>query len=460
MLTPDDPSRTALSLARIYILRALHEAQSLSIAALFAIVRRLIGSRADLSDETLQQALTACQDQGLLAIEGTTVIRKTKRRAALKKMTLPEMPEYLEYLSEFPRYAEGHAHAQPSERRARSDAGGSIEKPRARRSYRGAPNEVHEVGVFYATNRERATLTPRARYTDSGMPASIDRGHAVVTFPPYHRRGLIEEPARFNLIARLNPDQYGTVIQSVDRLATAQFHKKLRVELDRYANGIFVFVHGFNTSFDMAIKRTAQLALDTNFQGTAIAFSWCSCARLSARAYLSDLDAVDASARALGDFLEELRAHHDQTSIHVVAHSMGARIAGKAVESLSGTQSIGEIALQAPDISVLDYPTFAAALTARSCRVTVYASASDAALRGSKIIRLTGDRVGRDVHIAIEPGVEAIDATGMTGGHGCVFRKPLVIDLRSVLDGHPQVRVQLEARTYHGSVYYAFRETE
>ena len=37
---------------------------------------------------------------------------------------------------------------------------------------------------------------------------------------------------------------------------------------------VFVFVHGFNVSFENALRRTAQIAYDLNFDGAPFLFSW------------------------------------------------------------------------------------------------------------------------------------------------------------------------------------------
>ena len=38
-------------------------------------------------------------------------------------------------------------------------------------------------------------------------------------------------------------------------------------------NEILVFVHGYNTDFGLAMRRTAQLSVDLDFAGVAVAFA-------------------------------------------------------------------------------------------------------------------------------------------------------------------------------------------
>ncbi len=41
-------------------------------------------------------------------------------------------------------------------------------------------------------------------------------------------------------------------------------------ESANYKDHAFIFVHGYNTSFDYAIYRTAQIAYDLKFDGAAV----------------------------------------------------------------------------------------------------------------------------------------------------------------------------------------------
>ena len=86
---------------------------------------------------------------------------------------------------------------------------------------------------------------------------------------------------------------------------------EFRAELASHVSGrigvnrdILVFVHGFNTSFDEARSRAAQIVADTHFGGVAVLFTWPSRSELFG--YVSDKDSATASRDALQALLHDL----------------------------------------------------------------------------------------------------------------------------------------------------------
>lgn len=327
------------------------------------------------------------------------------------------------------------------------------------RTYRDNPKERFGVQIFWATDRERDS---DGVYLNSGQHGKFERGRALVSFPENHEMGKIEEPHKWKIVQTLSPRGF-CEIESAQRLPPSKFYDDISRELREHADSIFVFVHGYNASFEQALKRTAQLALDTNFQGTAVAFSWPSRAHYSC--YEADRDRIPMASQRLSEFLTEIREQHKTATIHVVAHSMGAEISARALNSLPAFDA-SEIVLQAPDISTIDYSGLMDALNARSRRITVYTNEEDRALKlsakGRKgLTAVVIERVGQSVLNAVHRFVDAIDATkyGKDGwwSHGYAFKKELVIDLRQTLDNAPQVRAQLEQVNDGGVGYYRFR---
>ena len=66
----------------------------------------------------------------------------------------------------------------------------------------------------------------------------------------------------------------------------------------------FVFVHGYNVSFEDAARRTGQIARDLKFQGAPILYSWPS--RASLFSYSADEATVEVSAVRFAEFLRKL----------------------------------------------------------------------------------------------------------------------------------------------------------
>jgi esterase/lipase superfamily enzyme len=331
-------------------------------------------------------------------------------------------------------------------------------QPRQKRIYRQTEAERYEVEIYWATDREPDAA---GAFTNSGNHAALQRGKATVSFPAKHRVGHLDEP-QWEIEKVIAPKNYSNV-DSITKNTRQAFHKSLTSDLGKFEDRLFVFVHGFNTTFDQSLKRTAQILLDSNFPGSALAFSWPS--RADAKLYVTDHDRIPKASSVLAAFLQELRKEHPNTAIHVVAHSMGAEISTRALTSLASFDA-SEVVLQAPDMSTIDYPDLARALKIRARRITVYANTNDIALVGSAELRkvLSGGtltRVGQDVLQAMHPDVDAVDATGLGArvflSHSYAFKREFIIDLRETRESMPQLRAQLEELTVTGGRYYRFR---
>jgi esterase/lipase superfamily enzyme len=95
---------------------------------------------------------------------------------------------------------------------------------------------------------------------------------ATMTIPPCHHAGSIEAP----LWGQPN-GRNDTVLAGERELDGDEFPRRARFARfrpDRVNRDILVFVHGFNTSFDEARSRAAQIVADTHFGGVAVLFAW------------------------------------------------------------------------------------------------------------------------------------------------------------------------------------------
>ena len=149
-----------------------------------------------------------------------------------------------------------------------------------------------------------------------------------------------------------------------------------------------MFVHGFNTSFEEARDRAAQIVADSRFGGVAVLFTWPTKNELFG--YVSDKDSATASRDALQGLLQDVSATPGVGKIHVLAHSMGGWLAMEALRqaSIAGNRDLaghlGEVMLASPDI---DMDVFAAQMAhIRPAKVTVFATANDRALSLSSAI--------------------------------------------------------------------------
>ncbi len=200
----------------------------------------------------------------------------------------------------------------------------------------------------------------------------------------------------------------------------------------------FVFVHGFNVKFDEAVLRVGQLEWDLKFHGPAILFSWPSAG--STGQYVTDFEMAEWAAPHLRDFLLRLRRETGAQVVHLIAHSMGARLLSLALDRLKDQTGampavFQQIVLAAPDISVPLFRQLAPALRSSSKQVTIYSSEHDKALGFSSLIRGGAPRVGSET-ISIA-GIDVIDATAVKASlldHSYFAESPVLLqDLRELL---------------------------
>jgi esterase/lipase superfamily enzyme len=206
------------------------------------------------------------------------------------------------------------------------------------------------------------------------------------------------------------------------------FGKRLLASAQKKNRHVLVFVHGYNTRFDEAVFRFAQIVHDSGADVTPVLFSWASWASLGSYPY-------DRESAALGrDSLELLLTKLTDTPsvghVSVLAHSMGGWLTLETMRQMvirNGTISpkIKDVMLAAPDVDV-DVALAQGRvlqLARNKPKLTLFVSSDDKALGASRWLWGSTDRLG-----AIDPskepyqtnlarsGVKVIDLTGVQGG--------------------------------------------
>jgi esterase/lipase superfamily enzyme len=185
--------------------------------------------------------------------------------------------------------------------------------------------------------------------------------------------------------------------------AIAAFDQRLRVAPTRH---VLLFVHGFNTRFEEAVYRFAQIAHDAGAPVVPVLFTWPSRGKLFD--YVYDRESATYSRDALEAVLQAMVKDPSVASISILAHSMGNFVAIEAIRQMtirnrSLSPKIADIMLAAPDIDVDVFRRDVAEIEAsgRSAPITLFVSQDDHALDVSR--RLAGDepRIG-----AVDPTVE------------------------------------------------------
>ncbi|HEY8950506.1 MAG TPA: alpha/beta hydrolase [Rhizomicrobium sp.] len=185
----------------------------------------------------------------------------------------------------------------------------------------------------------------------------------------------------------------------------------------RNCDSVLIYVHGFNTGFETAVLRAAQLGVDTQWPCVTAAFSWNSAGRRDS--YESDRANATAAEPLFGDFLRALNRNGLRPSI--IAHSMGTRL---VLETIAGDKSMStdEIIFAAPDIGIAAFSRLVTAAWPRFQRLTIYTSDEDVALTISPRLNHGSARLGKDANgfrdIHSIDVIDASDAPADIIGHG------------------------------------------
>lgn len=243
----------------------------------------------------------------------------------------------------------------------------------------------------------------------------LELGTCKVSIPKSHQAGQLESPSVVHWEFEEKPEDH-VMLMEVKSKEEQEFFDMLKLRVEESPNqDLLIFIHGYNVTFEDAARRTAQITHDLDFKGAPVFFSWPSQGELLG--YVTDRGNSFWTASHLKEFLLKVHQHSGAQSVHLIAHSMGNRAFGAAVESLAqdleqNQKIFNEVILAAPDVDARVFQEkIAPNLTGLAQHVTLYASQNDVALMASRAVNgypRAGD-VG--ANILILNGIDTIDVT-------------------------------------------------
>jgi len=279
------------------------------------------------------------------------------------------------------------------------------------------------VPVFYGTDRAEEANPKRLSYgSDRGHRLQL--GRALVTVPKLHEVPQIERPwalriPYFNVTIyeeAEDPNKHFTM-QEIKKLTKDDLLKMVRARLaasSRFKDQALVFVHGYNTAFDNAIYRTAQIAYDLKFDGAPFLYSWPSGGAVASYTY--DRESAEASKPYMRQFLEMVVKETGAKSVSIIAHSMGNQPLMSVLKDMKSSAPegvvISQIIFAAPDVDADNFSNLAQAINGMAKGVTLYAASNDRALIVSR--NFWGHTRAGDVPAEgplVLPGIDTIDVT-------------------------------------------------
>lgn len=277
------------------------------------------------------------------------------------------------------------------------------------------------VTVFYGTDRARRDVANRVSYGPD-RARRLEIGRALVTIPKDRSAGAVPRPwdlriAQLSIYRQVEDHKKHQVIEEIATIPKVEFVAKARElvkQSSTYKAHALVYIHGYNTTFDDALYRTAQLTYDLKFDGAAFLYTWPS----SAQSYIFDRDSVQVAGLHFKEFLDIVLSQTGAEKVNLIAHGLGNQLLLPVLRDLKArnpafASNINEIVLAAPDIDRDAFLFLNGELQGLAKGITLYASSNDVALQAARIVSNNRPRAG-DIDAAgptIAPGVDTIDVS-------------------------------------------------
>ena len=207
-----------------------------------------------------------------------------------------------------------------------------------------------KVDMLVATTRRR--IDPQELFSGDRGPAEAF-GNITVSLPPDAARQIGEVQWPRQVPGNPATDFVTVKADIIDRSeALAWFHRALRTVPRRQ---VLVFVHGFNSRFEDAVFRFAQIVHDSHAAVVPVLFTWPS--RGSVLAYGYDRESTAYSRNAFEGMLTAISRDPAVGEISILAHSMGSSLALETLRQMAirdgrVAPKIRNVLLAAPDVDV------------------------------------------------------------------------------------------------------------
>lgn len=287
-----------------------------------------------------------------------------------------------------------------------------------------APRYTAKVDILVATTRGITQPGNPTTFANTLSP-TINYAGLTMSIPKSHKAGEIEYPG---------PGAPDTALQMAvteqDSLDRTSFLQEIQRRISAggpEAGSVLVFTHGYNTQYQEAVYRFAQIIHDSGFTGTAVLFAWPS--RGNTALYLADRDASTYSRDYFEATLRDIAGLRGVKEINILAHSMGNWLTVETLRQAKlkgrGTFNgkLGDVILASPDIDNDVFRTQLDVIGKLKRPMTVFVSGDDSALQASALLAGGQQRAGqvtaadlRSSDTAKRYNLRIIDLSGVDGG--------------------------------------------
>jgi esterase/lipase superfamily enzyme len=278
-------------------------------------------------------------------------------------------------------------------------------------------NDPRLVEFLFATDRVPKNGAQAVSFGGDRQSA-LTFGAVSVHVPETHKIGRIELPSVWKVWGielRHEPldETKHFVVRQLQIMTLDAWGDLIR---KTQAKSALIFVHGFNTSFEDAVYRNAQVIYDLDYRGLSILYSWSS--RGSALDYRYDLDSAYSGRDGFIFLLKKLRDDFGIQRVDVLAHSMGNLLVLDALKNSAATAKparVDQLIMAAPDVPRDGFEKQLPDIQKISVGTTLYVSGADKALAASKLLAIyprAGDVPSTGLPVIL-PGLDTIDVTAI-----------------------------------------------
>ena len=298
------------------------------------------------------------------------------------------------------------------------------------------------IPIYYGTNRNKMDDEHLygGKWTDE-----IKYGYYTASIPKSHETGKLEQP---DVLAKLlgqdfDPTRYIHILKN-EELSKETFLSYLAQALNRdKEDHAFIFIHGYNNSFESSALRTAQLFYDLDYKGVPIMYSWPSTAK--SIGYFKDGINIEKSTALFETFILDIVKNNPGKKLNLIAHSMGNRLLVETITQLQKNHpsiKFENIIMAAPDVGKNDFQkNYHEPIIQSAQHVNLYCSKKDKALSLSKILNLQ-HRLGlADSKIYVNKPLQTVDITNSGDcedilSHTCFAQtKSILADIQALING-------------------------
>ena len=253
-----------------------------------------------------------------------------------------------------------------------------------------------QVDMLVATTRAAVSEPPGVMFGGS-RGRGLDFADIIVSIPPDSARtaGDVQWPS-----SPPGDPERNFVTLRADRVDLAQARADFDAQVTRTpGRKALIFVHGYNTRFEEAVYRFAQVVHDAHVDVAPVLFTWPSGG--SVIDYVYDRDSAFYSRDALENVLQALVKDPSVGSISILAHSMGNYVVVEALRQMAIrdrrlSPKIKDVMLASPDLDVDVFRRQIAVIDSgpRSTDFFLFVSRDDRALGLSSFLARDSTRLG------------------------------------------------------------------